>query len=299
MSGDVSNAKVLPFALGDSVYQMSLTQRPISYHVSDIPTLRDLGMNLVPDKGAPDITWLDSYWSTLGGGGGGDAVILPSGSHWPDNRHVPNSGAISKSSMVQSPIVMSFGTVTSRPGYNTPYGFGVPYYGDSVPSFTHDDANFTFSRVDSNESAVGDFVPLVSAEIVCDTPYDGGASGGSNNQIALEATSVTTPRDGGTYGNLVSNFYSKGYNYYGEMDVDQWSHSVARGTNWVWNNIQELYSPEPYYCDPTASGLCFATYMNEEDLYGVGPDRDLVQAPGAGSISTVLGSGVQMTASKL
>lgn len=234
-----------------------------------LPTLRDFGMNLISNQGRADIAWLDLYWSSLNSN---IPAILPAGAHWPDNRFVPNSNAYSKKDFIQFPIVTSFGRVISRPGFNTDYGFGIPYYGDVVPSFTHDDANFTFARVDGNEASAGSYVPIASVYAVYDTPNEGGATAGTNNQLALNVKTVTTPRDNGTFGNFVSEFYSKGYNYWGEMDVNKWSHTVEHGTNWVWDNIQEMYSAEPYYCDSKDSSLCFAEFMNEEDFYGVGPE---------------------------
>ncbi|KXV69493.1 hypothetical protein AD951_06395 [Acetobacter malorum] len=269
VSGDSSSSPVSRItAPGDAVYPTTIS-RNVSDHFSDMTTLRDFGMRLAPLAGAHDITWLQANWASLTSA---TPVILPSGSHWPDNRYVPDSGAADKLHPSQLPIVTAFGSVTSRPGYNTPYGFGIPYYGDAVPSFTHDDANFTFARTDSHETSAGQFIPVAGVFAAYDTPYEGGATGGTNNQIALEVKSVTTERDKGTFGNFVTDFYSKGYNYYGEMDVDQWHHAVGHGTNWVWDNIQELYSAEPFYCDPKDKLLCFGEYMNEEDMYGVGPE---------------------------
>ncbi|MFT9017124.1 hypothetical protein [Acetobacter malorum] len=270
VSGDSSNAAISTMsAAGDAVFP-DFKSRKISEHFSDFPTLRDFGMHLAPNQGTPDLIWLQSKWQSLNGY---TPAILPAGAHWPDNSQVPDSAAVNKANNKQFPVVMSLGRVTSRPGYNTPYGFGVPYYGDVVPSFTHDDADFTFARVDSHESGAGQFVPIVSVMAVYDTPHDGGSTGGTNNQLAMDVKTVTTEKDKGTYGNFVSEFYSKGYNYWGEMDVNKWSHTVGHGTNWLWDNIQELYSAEPYYCDPTDTSLCFAEYMNEEDMYGVGPEQ--------------------------
>lgn len=269
VAGDSSAATVTQTQIAHPDSPILPITRTLVNKFSDIPTARDYGMLLEPDQGGPDINWLDAHWSTFTRD---TPIILPTGTHWPDNRYVPNSGSVSKRNSNQFPIVMALGGVESRPGYNTPYGYGVPYYGDVVPSFTHDDANFTFSRVDSNESSAGNYVRLGLFSMVYDTPFEGGSTGTSTNQASLESHVTTTPKMKGTVGNFVTTFDSKGYNYYGEMDVSKWSHTVNRGTNWVWDNIQEMYDAEPFYCDPSDASLCFAEYMNEEDMYGAGPE---------------------------
>lgn len=269
VSGDSSLSSISKLTSpGDSVFPLTVT-RNISEHFSDMPTARDFGMYLIPDQGGPDITWLDSYWGKINSS---TPIILPSGTHWPDNRYVPNSDTTNKTTSSSFPIVTSFGAVSSRPGYNTKYGYGVPYYGDVVPSFTHDDSDFEFSRVDSNLSSAGLYMSLAQFDSVIDTPFEGGSTGQSDNQRSLLVRTTTTPSAQGTIGNFVSIMNSNGYNYWGEMDVNKWSHTIEHGTNWVWDNIQELYSAEPYYCDPNDTSVCFAEYMNEEDLYGVGPE---------------------------
>ncbi|WP_143217530.1 hypothetical protein [Acetobacter malorum] len=165
ITGDISNANVETITpQGDAVFP-TYTPRVLQYHISDLPTLRDFGMELIPNTGSQDINTLNSIWSSFNSY---SPIILPAGAHWPDNAYVPILNPVDSTSI---PIVTSFGRLGGqRPGYNfDEYGIGVPYYGNGVPSFTHDDADFTFSRVDSGGIDAKSYVPLAIFESVIDT----------------------------------------------------------------------------------------------------------------------------------
>lgn len=280
VTGDISNASVETIAAQGDAVLPPYVPRVLSAHISDLPTLRDFGMFLAPDKGSEDIKTLDGIWKSFNSY---SPIILPSGSHWPDNAYVPTSNQENNSDI---PVVTSFGRLGgSRPGYNFgEFGIGVPYYGNGVPSFTHDDADFTFARVDSGGMNAKSFVPLSLFESVIDTPNEGGQSGTAGNQASIVSRMFTTEKSRGTIQNFDAELYSGGLNYYGGMDVNKWSHTVADGTNWIWDNIQELYEGHPYYCSPDESNVCSVKYMNEEDMYGLGPgDPASVYDPTAGN----------------
>lgn len=273
ITSDISNANVETItAQGDAVFP-TYVPRVLQYHISDLPTLRDFGMELIPNTGSQDINTLNSIWSSFNAY---SPIILPTGAHWPDNAYVPILNPVDSASI---PIVTSFGRLGGhRPGYNfDEYGIGVPYYGNGVPSFTHDDADFTFSRVDSGGIDAKSYVPLAVFESVIDTQKEGGKNGTAGNQNSLISRMFTTSKSQGTIGNFNAELYSGGLNYYGGMDVNKWSHTVSDGTNWIWDNIQELYEGNPYYCNPQESNVCSVKYMNEEDMYGVGPGNPQAQ----------------------
>lgn len=271
LSGEVTKSYVSQTSVIHDDSPIIPISRTLENKFSDLLTARDYGMNLEPNMGAQDIEWLNNYWSNFTGK---TPIIIPGGAHWPDNAYVPPYPASSKAHSEDFPTVMSFGTVGMRPGFNTPYSVGFPYYGDGIASLTHDDSDFTISRVDGHEMSAKMDRGVMDVDAIYDTPYETGSGGTAGNQHTLSVNLVTTEKDRGTLGNFMPTTYSHGYNYYSEMDVNMWSRMVGHGTNWVWNNIQEMYNAEPFYCDPSDSNLCFTEYMNEEDMYGVGPEAE-------------------------
>lgn len=167
------------------------------------------------------------------------------------------------------------GYLVNRPAFNDLIAkVGVPDYGDGVVSLEHgtnyDAPYILYSRVNrsidlSNNPMVG-FYQL----------HDGLNSNAQGNET-IDIKTITTPKSHGYADGFVSNFYSEGLNYYGGFDVNKWSHTSAYGTNWLWDNIQELNVFKGYICPPnsTDSNFCFAHYMNEEDLGSEGPEADV------------------------
>lgn len=133
VSGSVDDATSLVTSSSEHPAPQGI-RRSIADHQSDLPTLRDYGWLLTGDNnGGPDISMITSDWNTFTGY---TPVIVPAGAHWPDNQYVPVEDT-TKTTADKYPIVHAFNRINSRPGYNFGvYGFGVPYYGDGVASYT-------------------------------------------------------------------------------------------------------------------------------------------------------------------
>lgn len=199
-------------------------------------------------------------------------IEIPAG-RWPDGSWYPASvGATS--------FVHISGGLQNRPAYNMTshgLGVGVPYFGDGVASEMHGDAgdgaNVAYSRVDSHGTAARDFAPIVSSTLLSDTPNEPG-NAGIGGQQNVKFTTIRTDKTAGFSSNQTDWLYDMGMGYWSGQAVNRWSHTNVYGTDWAWDNLQEMYDFVPFLCPNSADHtLCSAKYMNEEDMSGVGPEQ--------------------------
>lgn len=194
----------------------------------------------------------------------GRKIVVPGGI-WPSAKFVPPSPA--STVFVDVP-----GGLRHRPGFDIyDLGFGAPYFGNGVTSEMHgtggDGSDVEFSRVDSSALDKSN-KPMISFIHINDNH-----NANTQGSISAKFSTYTTTSSSGYADNAVFNMYSMGRNYYGGFDVNRWDHTENYGTNWSWDNIQEMYDFQPYTCPPSADHVyCIGRFMNEEDMGGVGPE---------------------------
>ncbi|MCP1236531.1 hypothetical protein NKW55_07900 [Gluconobacter kondonii] len=255
-------------AVADAMSNTSQPQsvsRTIANHLGDTVNLADYGALL--NGNSTDTRSINVAFSQ------NVPVIHINTGTWPSWTWVPTATS-------SNVFVSTNGSLNQRPAFNVTdhnLTIGVPYFGDGVASEMHGDAgdgaNTAFSRVDSNGISYRDFAPVVSSTLVSDTgnePGNAGVAGAEN----VKFTTVLTNKTAGFSANQTNWLYDMGMGYFGNQAVNRWSHTNVYGTDWVWDNLQELYEFSPFLCPDSADhNLCSAKYMNEEDMSGVGPEQ--------------------------
>lgn len=189
------------------------------------------------------------------------SIQIPPGK-WPDKNFIPQNTGNTK-------FVDVMGFVQNNPGFNIDnLGYSIPNYGFGITSMVRANANndgsdLSFNRIDKSDRS---YNSVVSFNYINDGKN-------SNSQDApFSFRSVSTKNSSGYTDNIVTTLNSMGNNYWGNFDVNKWSHTGVFGTNWVWDNIQEMDQFANFSCPDSTidSTLCTARYLNELDFSGIG-----------------------------
>ncbi|GAJ30024.1 hypothetical protein [Acidomonas methanolica] len=235
--------------------------RTISSRWSEVIDVADFGALLRANTATNDQAAISAAFAVNSSG----EMVKIQGGYWPDVSWQPTNTANTR-------FVNIDGYLHNRPARNiTDYGLniGVPNFGYGVTSLNHgedyDTADWMLSRVDKGQDR--------SSYSVASFNYVSDGNNATRQDAPFAFTSTSTTGSSGYTDNAVFTLNSMGKNGWAGQDTNKWSHTVSYGTNWLWDNIQELYDWVPFACPPSEENQCFARYMNEEDMYGIGPEK--------------------------